>query len=305
MIRPAINPPRKHHYIPSFYLKHWAGADHRVVEFSRPYRDVKSRRKYPSETGFEYDLYSFDELPPDAAQFIEKHFLMYADDKANKALENYLQIAAHPWTGELISAWSRFLIGMHVRHPDAMKELRPAAIANWERSGISTQKEYERTRKPEDPPTFDEYWALRDPLLPFKVRVNMIVKVFDNEILGNHFNRMPWAILDVTASSRRLLTSDRPLAFYGLNRSEGTISIPISPTRLYVAANDESTFEKLRRIEPATLVHEVNIQVTKRARRYVYGLDDAESAMVMTRMSSEMESTPLFPNITDWPDSSA
>lgn len=300
----AINPPRKHHYIPSFYLKHWVGADQKVVEFSRPYKEVMRQKKFPSETGFEYDLYSFNELPPDAAQFIEEYFLMYADDRANKALEKHLQVSTRPWTNELICAWSRFLIGMHVRHPDAMKELRPAAIANWERSGISTQIEYEKTRKPKDPPTFDEYWAMRDPLLPVKARVNMIIATFDNEILGNHFNRMPFAILDVSASAKRLLTSDRPLAFYGLNRPEGTISIPISPTRLYVAVNDESTFEKLRRFDTTTLVDEVNIQVTKRARRYVYGIDDAEAAMVTARMSTEMESTPLFPNVTDWPDSS-
>jgi uncharacterized protein DUF4238 len=34
----------KHHYIPVFYLKQWAGADGRLCQYSRPYNRVKPKR---------------------------------------------------------------------------------------------------------------------------------------------------------------------------------------------------------------------------------------------------------------------
>ena len=32
---------QKHHYLPVFYLKQWAGPDRRLCEFSRPHKVVK------------------------------------------------------------------------------------------------------------------------------------------------------------------------------------------------------------------------------------------------------------------------
>jgi Protein of unknown function (DUF4238) len=46
----------KHHYIPVFYLKQWAGADGRICEFSRPYDRVKARRVFPDATAYVHGL---------------------------------------------------------------------------------------------------------------------------------------------------------------------------------------------------------------------------------------------------------
>ena len=81
----------------------------------------------PRSTGYERNLYAFPELPPDATQFMEEVFFAYADQKASDALDNHLGIATYPWTSELVSAWSRFIIAIHLRHPDAMPHLREAA----------------------------------------------------------------------------------------------------------------------------------------------------------------------------------
>ena len=62
----------------------------------------------------------------------------------------------------LVSAWSRFVVAFHLRHPDAMPELRAAASSIWDSNGKSFQIDYEAIKKPEDPPTFDEYLATKD-----------------------------------------------------------------------------------------------------------------------------------------------
>jgi hypothetical protein len=37
----------KHHYVPVFYTKEWAGLDGRVCEYSRPFREVKPDASIP------------------------------------------------------------------------------------------------------------------------------------------------------------------------------------------------------------------------------------------------------------------
>jgi hypothetical protein len=119
------------------------------------------------------------------------------------------------WTVELIGAWSRFVIALHLRHPDAMPELRIAAQSVWDGSGQDSQQRYEEIRKPEDPAMFDDFIALRDPLIGTKMRVNLIIKSLDNDILSKHINNMSWAIVDVSFARNRLLMSDRSVLLRG------------------------------------------------------------------------------------------
>jgi hypothetical protein len=292
-----MNAPRDHHFIPAFYLKQWAGPNGKLIEYTRKGGKLIAKPVGPRSTGYERDLYAFPELPPEAAQFIEQVFLAYADQKASDALDNHLGLASWPWTSELVSAWSRFVIAIHVRHPDAMPELRAAAARIWVASGVDCQARYDATRQPTDPPTFDELMALRDPLTPVKVRVNLIIKALDNEIVGAHVNQMTQAVIDLSNSPYRLLTSDRPVEFFNLQGANGILSIPISPTGLFVAVNDRDILDKLRRAAPNEIADQVNTHVVCRARRFVWAQDMSQQSFIASRMSSQLEPTPLLPNI--------
>jgi hypothetical protein len=175
-------------------------------------------------------LYAFAELPPDAAQYFEQVFFA-THQKASDALDNHLGIAAVPWTSELLSAWSRFVIAIHLLHPGAMPELRAAAKSIWDASGADYQARYEAIKKPSDPPTLEEHLTRRDPLAPVKMRVNLIIKALDNEIVGAHINHMKWATIDVAASPHRLLTSDRPVELFNLKEPNGIVRFPSARPR--------------------------------------------------------------------------
>ncbi len=292
-----MNAPRDHHFIPAFYLKQWVGPNGKLIEYTRKGGKLISKTIGPRSTGFERDLYTFPELPPDAQQYLEEVFFAYADQKASDALDNHLGVATLPWTSELVTAWSRFVIAIHFRHPDAMPELHAAAKNIWAASGQDYQARYEAIRKPSDPPTMDEYLALRDPFAPVKMGVNLIIKAFDNEILCAHLNQMRYAIVDLSAAPHRLLTSDRPVQFFNLKEPNGLISMPISPTKLFVAANEEATFDKTRRAPPRKIVRGVNTYVVSRARRFVWVQDGSQERFIANNMGTNLEPTPLFPNI--------
>ncbi len=297
----AMSTPRDHHFIPIFLLKRWALADGKLVEYTIKHDKFIAKRVGPRSTGFEVDLYAFDELPPDVRQFVEEEFFNYADNIAAIALERLFAGDLDDWSPEIKSGWSRFVIGIHLRHPDAMPELRAAALSIWEGSGEAAQLAYETIRKPEHPATFDEYCEKHDPLVAVKARANMVIKSFDNDILGTHINGMRWAVIDVSASPTRLLLSDRPVEISNLKEPRGFVSMPISPTKLFVAANSSGAFDNLRRLKPREIVQHVNLFIVGRARQFVWAQDETQTRFIQNHMSKNLEPTPLFPGIGEYP----
>jgi hypothetical protein len=146
-----MNAPHDHHYIPVFYLKQWCSPNtKKLVEYSIKHGKLIVKSVGPRSTGFQTDLYSFPELPPDLAQHLEKVFMQYLDDAAARALQLHINPPQQKgvWTSELVSGWSRFLLSLHVRHPDVMAEFREALKTIWIKSGEAAQRDYELTKKP-------------------------------------------------------------------------------------------------------------------------------------------------------------
>ena len=86
-----------------------------------------------------------------------------------------------------------------------MPELRAGAAAQWDVDGDKYQAEYEKIRKPSDPATFDEYIAIRDPLVKTKMQLNLIIKALNNEFICSHINQMQWRVADFSHAGLELL----------------------------------------------------------------------------------------------------
>ena len=163
-----------------------------------------------------------------------------------------------------------------------------------EKSGPSFQAEYAKTRGPDDPASFDDLLSSRDSLLDVKVRVNMIIKSFDNEIVISHLNKMRYVICDSSPSPHKLLLSDRPVCFSNLKAKNGMAFLPISPTKLYVAVNEDAALGKINKMKPKDIVKNVNLFVVGRARQFVWSIDRSQNNFINKYMSKQMEPMPLF-----------
>jgi hypothetical protein len=291
--------PYKHHFVPVCYLQHWCSSkDGKLYEFSIKHGNFISKRVGPRRTGFEENLYSFPELPTDAAQHLESKFLQLVDSDAAKALKQHLEMTLELRPAKLVTAWSRFLISLLLRHPDVMTEFRAAAKSLWLKGGGEAQGNYEKIRRPGDPETFQEYVAKIDPLIEIMMRLNVIISAFDNERIGNHLNSMKWAVADVTASPYTLMTCDRPLVLSNLGDAKnGSLFLPISPRKLFVAANTEQVLSEFSKGNPSQIVERVNRIIVERARLYVYAREDWQKDFIKKTMSTKMEPTPLFEDL--------
>jgi hypothetical protein len=80
-----MSTPRDHHFMPVFVLKQWAAPDGKLIECTIKRRRLIAKRVGPRSTGYECDLYAFNELPVDVRQFVEQHFFNYADNCRHRA----------------------------------------------------------------------------------------------------------------------------------------------------------------------------------------------------------------------------
>jgi hypothetical protein len=112
---------------------------------------------------------------------------------------------------------------------------------------------------------------------------------------------MPFAVIDVSAAPEQFVTSDRPVCIHNLAQADGVIFLPISPTKLFIAANDAKSLEKVGGQTPLDLVRRVNDFVVGRARLYVWAHDKSLEPFIHAKMSTNMEPLPLFPNIDKYP----
>lgn len=81
-----MSAPLDHHFIPAFFLAQWVSASGKLIEYTIKRDKLIAKPVGPRATGFEAQLYSFPELPPDAAHFLEETFFNYADRVAADAL---------------------------------------------------------------------------------------------------------------------------------------------------------------------------------------------------------------------------
>jgi hypothetical protein len=272
---------RKHHYVPCFYLRRWAGSDGRVCEFSRPHRVVVPRRTHPEGTAYEIDLYKDDALPTGFESWLEDYFFGRVDQLASDAHQLLLKDQLALLTPGMRSAWSRFIISLLQRNPEKIAWLKERWKIEYARALEGIRAEYETRRQPADPETFDEF---RD-----RVRMDMGARqlrgMIDLKQTGLVINMMAWHTVTFAGLRHPLLTSDRPVIMTnGLGYDHSHIVLPISPTQMFVAVRSSNTEKEIKAIPPVELAFRANDRIASQAMRFVYGIDDMQLRFVENRL---------------------
>ncbi|MBP0112791.1 DUF4238 domain-containing protein [Bradyrhizobium vignae] len=279
----------RHHYIPQFYSRRWAGDDDRICEFSRPYKKIHRRRVYPKQTGFQDMLYEKKGVPKSIAQQVEDKFMSPVDNFAAKALDIIeADVDKIKNDAEQQSAWSLFLITLMTRMPEDLAALTEILEDDWNRDLPLHKQKYVANRKPDDPETIEEFIEKKDPDHIGRWVMNVAPELMDHEGIGQALNGMRWSVVHTPDDAPPFLSSDRPLYMCKTFSESGCyLTLPIGPHRLFVATNNQETERTFKDRPPKDLVRETNFQVVKQAVKYVYGVDDSEREFIDKLISSD------------------
>jgi transcriptional regulator with XRE-family HTH domain len=286
----------RHHYIPVFYLKNWVGLDGRLCQYSRPYNETKALRKYPKATGYVRGLYNIPGLPAKSADVVEKHFMALADDWAARALRVLLSSSQTIDFPDLRvkAGWARFIYSLVLRNPEYLENSKQRFLNQATETVDSIKDKYIELRQPNDPPTFEEF---RERFLsnPTNTSIQRFLhRLIDSQRVIPRICLMQWFTLTIDNSHFSFLTSDRPVIMSnGLVHDRSHIVMPISPRRLFIAANSDAMAQQLRYMPSKKMVQRSNDRVCAQARRFVYGVDDSQIRFVARRLGRMERSTPL------------
>ncbi len=285
-----MSEPERHHFLPQFYLKRWDNSEGKIETYSRRRGQIHIKSYVAKGVAYERGLYSLEGAPAKKRNSIEREFMgPVVDDPAAKALRLMLREDEGEFTIERRVAWTRFLMSLLVRLPPLLSKIEAdgdaALISEMERA----PEEYEALRKPGDPLTPQEFLSVRglDWVLNNFGR-SLIPGLIENPRMTKDIAHMHWIVLRYGAGPYGFVTSDFPICMHpGLAHQNCLISLPLSPTALFLAAHDVELLNQLRALPPATVINAANKIVIKSAERFVYADDRQYRGLVDTYLRPE------------------
>jgi hypothetical protein len=261
------NPPRKHHYLPEFYLRQWAAEGGQLVRFAaRNDAEVTARRAFPAGVGYLRDLYRAPGVDVDewAAQQLEWKFFQHLDNDAERALQIVLGNQPWKWDNTTRSNWTRFLLSFLHRTPRHVVALGMAFERIYRDGFPEIEEEYLKIRAEDMPDTLTEWLAVAPEHFVQRSLLGSLPDLIDNREVGQRIASLDWGVVDLAKANLSLLTSDNALVLYPLAKEGAHVALPVSPTKLFFAA-DPQTWRDLRAMKARDIIIAVNRLTVQRA----------------------------------------
>lgn len=287
---------QKHHYIPEFYLKQWAGQDHRLFEFCRRHRDiVVARPTFPGGTGYVRGLYSMRAAPPHLKDIFEDRFMSVADGVAATSLQLMIDDRYVP-TGPQKIAWTRFIMSLWYRTPEGIARSTEMVRKYFEsRSLEHIQSEYDKVKEPDDPPTPEEYIREQGDGMVERTLIHHLMDIIESEKVRDKIMSMQWHVGWFDNLKHPLITGDRPIIMTdGLAFPDSHLVMPLSPKYIFIAANTDEEVAKIKALSRSgELAKRMNDRIARQARKFVFASDTTQLHFIEKRLGQKVACSPF------------
>jgi hypothetical protein len=177
-------------------------------------------------------------------------------------------------------------MSLQLRDPQSLMEIQKSSLETLRINLSKPDPEYDASKRESDPATPFEYMEEHAPHVLDNVGKSFLPELINHEKIGTHIMRMTWWTLDLSPGGVSLLTADRPLLRYeGLAHRNCLITLPLSPSHLFVAANRPDILNEIQRAHSAAdVAKKANRDVVVRATKHVYGSDDEHLRLIKRRL---------------------
>jgi len=282
----------KHHYVPVFLQRAWAGAspDRKVEVFRLDLDGIPSSRRCPKYTGYEEDLWALskDQVAGMSCQALEKLLFSRIDNDAAIVRRKLEEQGLRVLTSDDRENWARFLMSLRLRQPDLVRTLKDES-AEQLRTVLGEQPEqYEKLAGCDDPPSLVEWTEKKYPGLIENFGLSFFAELGDIPEVGISLMRMKWWIWDFSATPHDLVLADNPCIFTsGITDPNLIVALPISPKKAFLAIQTGRVSESLRRQNRKTLVQRINESSVLQACVRIYARDKSPARFIRNRRFSQ------------------
>lgn len=268
-----MSDPNRHHYIPQFYLRRWANDAGLVSSYSWQGGKLYVGEYSPRSIGAEDGLYALAGVPPETRNAVEREFMgPMIDGPAASALSVLLAEIASPLSIDARMAWVRFLVSLMVRTPIQLETLKADGAAILREQIEARPEEYERVRGAGDPPSLAEFLQARNlEHVIDNFGTTMLPQLVDIPQMNHDIARMDWRVQHYRDGPYGFITSDFPICMLpGLAYPDCIISLPLSPTAVFLAGYDAALIDAVTSQPPERVIDRVNEISAASAQRYVF-----------------------------------
>jgi len=277
-----MNDSNNHHYLPKFYLRKWAGDDHKITKYYRlTNHKLIVGPAAPKIEGSVPGLYALSSVKPEYKNHIETKFFKQVDDKAAKLMRRFISGERFELNGEMASNWAMFLMAFTHRTPVGLKNLAKTAGEHLNHHLTINPEEYESLRSKDEPPTLKEWLQINAPRILEDFHIRMLPILINSEKIGNALMEMHWVVKDVSQANRELIIGDNP--FYisdGLAKPHTYVFLPLGPASIFIASRNKNIIENIKKAPATKLVKEVNRTMVQTADRLVYSTHRTHTELV-------------------------
>lgn len=253
-------PPNKHHFVPEFLLKRWKGPDGSICRYFRnAVGEIDCKPASPGGMGYGQGLYSTEGLRPEHKQQVETLFMQPLDTEADRVHQRLLDGEVGALSDEQRCRWAGLIMSLWFRTPGEVAGIRAAVEALYD-SGIGRSL-----------PGSDELIELPDTVRN-ELAMQVMMRAIDDGDRGRELINMHWDVIEIDRS-REFFISDSPLSqpssFARLGAPASYIAMPISPTKLFIAANSPTLSGAMRKLPQRELVARQNRAAVGQAEHFV------------------------------------
>ncbi|WP_370189404.1 DUF4238 domain-containing protein [Qipengyuania sp.] len=260
--------PRKHHYLPEWYLSRWRRKfnDQEVIwEFARvgPKKKLNARYRHPAATGYAKDLYTLPNRSPDDAAQIETELLQVIDDRGAKAvlMAERNEVAGPSDKFGLV----QFMLSMMHRSPERIDYL-----------------EKRLTEDLADNPLFAE----EDSTVFRAGALDVFVDLVQSRQMLERMMQLSTFVINLGEGAFDLLTGDSPLMISnGMAHKDAFVILPTGPRTLVMLAENEALPKHMASHSGKVLSKAMNDAVTVQAKKLVIGADRSQERFVDNRLN--------------------
>lgn len=265
-----MNSPRKHHYLPRWYLSRWE-KEGVVWEFCRqgPKNELHARYRAVGATGYQRDLYTVPNRPPEQATVIETQFLQRIDDRGAKAVG--MAERNEPAGPNDKSGLVQFVLSMLHRPPKRIAYLEKRLIDD-----LAGNPDFEGA----------------DPKIYRGAALDVFADLVQSDLMLKRMMELSTFVITLDEDAHDLLTSDCPLMMSnGLAHKEAFIILPISPRTLLVLAEERAIVTHLVSHQGKKLAAAMNDAVVVQASEIVIAPDERQRRFIDNRLGRANQAT--------------
>ena len=278
------------HHVPQFLLRAWGDGNPngKVVAFRLDLAEVTSRSLAPRSTGYETDAWTLTSpiVAGEDEYVIETKTMQSVDDDAAKVRAKLMAKGVQSLTAEERCDWARFLTSLRARQPVFVEKIKSVGKSELLSHLAADPDQYLAIVGADDPPTLIEWAEKRVPGLIENFGLTNYPSLIDHADLVTKIINLRWLLLDVGKARYELLLSDNPCISIGkIDDPEVVITLPISPTRVFVACGGAQTAQNFIRAHPDKLVMLANESAINQASKRVYARTEDPGRFIENRVT--------------------